>query len=68
MGPSSEKEIGKELQKFLKNKFKNEEIENNYKNLTYIDKGTYGIVFSTIDQNKIKYNIPFLFSILLNIL
>ena len=45
-------ELRKELELFLKKKYENEEIENNYKRLNFIDEGGFGIVYSAIDQNN----------------
>ena len=47
-------EIRKDLEIFLKNKYESREIENFYSNLSYIDKGAYGWVYYSIDQNGIK--------------
>ena len=47
-------EIRKYLEIFLKNNYESKEIENLYSNLSYIDKGAYGWVYYSTDQNGIK--------------
>ena len=57
MESNFEEELKKNMEDFLKRKYETKEIENLYINLSFIKKGTFGIVYSSIDQNRNKLKI-----------
>ena len=55
MSSNIEEELIEKLSDFLVEKYEKKEIENKYTILTLIGKEGFGLVISTIDQNRTKW-------------